>query len=426
MNLIKKISANGKQTIKRHFYTPKLNKYPDLDFDYLCSASNCEEILNNITRRKGVGDIHSVQKFKKQLENSKNATDHDKLKQLLYTEALKIPNRTHPDVLKYTTDINIVRFINQKKNFDFHPQEFHEISKKLNLVRTDQLGNLSGNRSYYVLGEMAELEQALINYTVNKLFEKGFQLMSVPDILHRNIIENCGMNTKGERNQVYLLDQKLYGPDFCLAGTSEMSLAGFLMNKTFSRRELPTKLAAVSRCYRAETSSTSEERGIYRVHEFTKVEMFVISTPESSEDHLEELITIEQDLFGDMGLYLRVLDMPPHELGAPAYRKYDIEAWLPGRKIFGEISSCSNCTDYQSRRLNIKYSSDNDLRYVHTLNGTACAIPRMLIALTETYQTEKGSIEVPNVLQKYMNNKMAIGRQKTIPELKLVKNKKEK
>ncbi|XP_018334497.1 serine--tRNA ligase, mitochondrial isoform X2 [Agrilus planipennis] len=205
-----------------------------------------------------------------------------------------------------------------------------------------------------------------------------------------------------------------------------MSLAGFLMNKTFSRRELPTKLAAVSRCYRAETSSTSEERGIYRVHEFTKVEMFVISTPESSEDHLEELITIEQDLFGDMGLYLRVLDMPPHELGAPAYRKYDIEAWLPGRKIFGEISSCSNCTDYQSRRLNIKYSSDNDLRYVHTLNGTACAIPRMLIALTETYQTEKGSIEVPNVLQKYMNNKMAIGRQKTIPELKLVKNKKEK
>lgn len=162
----------------------------------------------------------------------------------------------------------------------------------------------------------------------------------------------------------------------------------------------------------------------FRVHEFTKVEMFALSTPEKSDDVLEYFRAIEEENFSDLGLYLRVLDMPPHELGAPAYRKYDVEAWLPGRNIFGEVSSCSNCTDYQSRRLNIKFKSKDTLKHVHTLNGTACAIPRMLIAITETFQNEKGFIEVPEVLKKFMRNKKSFSRQKKIPELKLIKHKK--
>lgn len=152
--------------------------------------------------------------------------------------------------------------------------------------------------------------------------------------------------------------------------------------------------------------------------------MFAVAVPEQSDQLLEELRNIEEESFSSLGLHLQTLDMPPHELGAPAYRKYDVEAWLPGRNMFGELSSCSNCTDYQSRRLGIKYKSNDGLKYVHTLNGTACAIPRMLIALTETYQTNKGVIEIPEVLQKYMNNRKCIGKQKKIPELKLVKHKK--
>lgn len=138
---------------------------------------------------------------------------------------------------------------------------------------------------------------------------------------------------------------------------------------------------------------------------------------------LEEIRRMEEEDFTTLGLHMRTLDMPPHELGAPAYRKYDIEAWMPGRQIFGEISSCSNCTSYQSRRLNITYETGNGIEFVHTLNGTACAIPRMLIAILETYQNHNSTVTVPEALRKYLRNEEVIGRQKKLPELKLIKNK---
>lgn len=151
--------------------------------------------------------------------------------------------------------------------------------------------------------------------------------------------------------------------------------------------------------------------------------MFAVSTQDHSENLLEEFLTIEKNLFENLGLHFKILDMPPHELGAPAYRKYDIEAWLPGRQLFGEISSCSNCTDYQARRLGIRYKCDDGLKYAHTVNGTACAVPRMLIALIETHQDQRGGTQIPEVLWKWMNGKKMIVKQKGIPELKLVKMK---
>lgn len=164
---------------------------------------------------------------------------------------------------------------------------------------------------------------------------------------------------------------------------------------------------------------------LFSVHEFTKVEMFALTKPDKSDETLEEIRSIQEANFGALGLHFKVLDMPPHELGAPAYRKYDMEAWMPGRKIYGEISSCSNCTDYQSRRLGIKYRTENgDKFFVHTVNGTACAIPRTLIALVESNQNPKGTVSVPEVLRKYMNGKEFISVQKRFPDLKLVKNKK--
>lgn len=152
--------------------------------------------------------------------------------------------------------------------------------------------------------------------------------------------------------------------------------------------------------------------------------MFAVTSEDHSENLLMELRTIEEDIFSTLGLHFQVLDMPAHELGSPAYRKYDIEAWLPGRNMYGEISSCSNCTDYQARRLNIKYVCSDGHKFVHTLNGTACAIPRMLIALVETYQNDNGTISLPEVLWKYMREKQVIGKQKQIPDLKLIKHKK--
>lgn len=198
-----------------------------------------------------------------------------------------------------------------------------------------------------------------------------------------------------------------------------MALAGYFAGSKLKPDQLPVKVTAVSRCFRAETSKLQEERGIYRVHQFTKVEMFSVCRPSESHAMLEEFREIETNLFLNLGLHFKLLDMPPHELGAPAYRKYDIEAWMPGRKQWGEISSCSNCTDYQARRLNIKVDDTDE--FAHTVNGTACAIPRMLIAIVETFQHKDGYIEIPKVLQKFMKTEKIV-KQKVLPEVKLVKN----
>ncbi|XP_047029666.1 serine--tRNA ligase, mitochondrial-like [Helicoverpa zea] len=335
---------------------------PDIDTNYYCNSENSLEIDNNIKLRKGVGDVNRVMNmYKKYKATPLSDSSYQIVRENLYKELSCLP------------------------------------------------------------GELAELEEALIKYTVGKLLQEKFQLVSVPDILPSQVLESCGMTINSDRTQIYSLDPVHHGPDLYLSGTAEMSLAGLLMNTTHTEEALPLKLAAVSRCFRAETSNLIEERGIYRVHQFTKVEMFAVTTPNQSESMLEYLRTKQEELFSPLGFNMRILDMPPHELGAPAYRKYDIEAWMPGRNNYGEISSCSNCTDYQSRRLHIKYVHNDGTCYVHTLNGTACAVPRMLIALLETHQDPKGKIYIPEVLQPYMNGKKYIAKNNTVPELKLMK-----
>ncbi|XP_012261048.2 serine--tRNA ligase, mitochondrial [Athalia rosae] len=385
---------------------------PEYDINYLCNVSNKEIISENINRRKGIGNINKVHEL---LSNSAS-------KDLLNVELEKIPNKTDPTVLQYGNEAHVLNTCGSMPSFNFKPKEFEDIAKNLKLIRTENLGNLSGSRSYMLLGHLADLEEALIFYTIHELINRNFQLISVPDILPTAVIERCGMIIGNERTQVYSLDH-VHGPDLSLSGTAEMSIAGKLARARLSLDQLPLKYAAVSRCYRAEASSISEERGIYRVHQFTKVEMFICCQPHQSCDILNELKSIEEDLFINLGLHFKVLDMPPHELGAPAYRKFDIEGWMPGRQQFGELSSCSNCTDYQSRRLDIKYETErNELEHVHTLNGTACAIPRMLIALCETHQTKDGDIRVPEKLLAYMRGKTIIQKQR-LAGMRYVKHK---
>lgn len=176
--------------------------------------------------------------------------------------------------------------------------------------------------------------------------------------------------------------------DLCLSGTSEMALAGYFSGKTFQKDELPKKVMAVSRCFRAEARGSADEKNLYRVHAFTKVEMFATCLPSHSDTLLEEFRKTQRELFEGLGICFKLYDMPVHDLGSPAYRKYDIEAWMPSRNEFGEISSTSNCTDYQSKRLNIYYQDGPNKCHAHTVNGTACAVPRMIIALLEQYQVE--------------------------------------
>ncbi|XP_063706499.1 serine--tRNA ligase, mitochondrial [Culicoides brevitarsis] len=327
-----------------------------------------------------------------------------------------LPNLIHPDVLTYGETPKEVSVHNEIPKFPKKPANFGDICHKLNLLKMD-VGEFAGSRSYYLMHDLAALERSLILYAVERLRREKFELVAVPDILPARNIEACGMQVHGLRNQVYKLSDKTDGSEMCLSGTSEMALATFLSGKIFKKSDLPRKFMAVSRCFRAETSKITEERGIYRVHQFNKVEMFGVTAPEDSEIALEKFKSIQIELFNDLGLNFKVLDMPPHELGAPAYRKYDIESWMPGREMYGELSSCSNCTDYQSSRLNIRMEGGE---FAHTINGTAAAIPRLLIAIIESFQDKKG-IEIPKVLRKYMK-KSRIERDKVVPATKLIKD----
>ncbi|XP_045585001.1 serine--tRNA ligase, mitochondrial [Procambarus clarkii] len=379
---------------------------PKLDYKYLCNPENAYNIDKLIKKRKNVGNIWKLLEINKKLNGlSSSSQEYEALQTELEREALNIPNNASPHLWEYGEEPKILEFVNPKPKFNFEPLEFSELGQKLDIIRTENLGNLMASRSYYLKGPLSVLEQALIRYTVSYLLRKGFTLMSVPDLLYSDIIDSCGMNTKGEMSQVYHIINPNEG--VCLSGTAEMSLGGYLRNKTFTLQELPMKLAAVSRCYRAEAASSLEKKGIYRVHEFTKVEMFGVTAVEAGEESHQlytEMTRIQKKLFSQLGFHFQILDMPLNDLGAPAYTKTDMEAWMPGRGMYGEISSASNCTDYQARRLNITYRNNEGIqRLAHTVNGTACAIPRTIIAVCETFQSHDGTITIPAVLQPYMS-----------------------
>uniref|UniRef100_A0A1A9VC69 serine--tRNA ligase n=1 Tax=Glossina austeni TaxID=7395 RepID=A0A1A9VC69_GLOAU len=394
-----------------------VNVRPLTEFDSnAIDEHDLHQAEKNILLRRRENNIPTIRNILKRLKlNKTSSEDIDKLK----NELLKLPNDTHPRLWTYEDRPKETLLCDPSK-IATNYVEFSQACKFNNMLRMNQLGNYTGQKSYYLFGKLAELEQALIRYALSVLKQKQFRLLAVPDILPKHIIEGCGMATDGDRNQVYKLDS-----GDCLSGTSEMALAGYFSNKLLKENDLPIKVAAVSRCYRAETSGLQEEKGIYRVHQFTKVEMFSICSELESHEMLQHFKDIEIEIFKNLNLHLRLLDMPPIELGASAYEKYDLEAWMPGRQMWGEISSCSNCTDYQAKRLNIKYTTNKGQnKWVNTINGTATAIPRLLIALLETNQKGKNLL-VPDILKDYLNTSTLM-KEKSIPEVKLVKQIKSK
>uniref|UniRef100_A0A667XX30 Serine--tRNA ligase, mitochondrial n=1 Tax=Myripristis murdjan TaxID=586833 RepID=A0A667XX30_9TELE len=321
------------------------------------------------------------------------------LEQEHYGRALRLPNTTHPDVVRthVLTHTHIL--------FDFKPKGHVELGEELGLIRQRHLAHVSGHRSYYLRGVGARLQTALQNLALDTLQRRGFIPLVVPDMLKGAVFEGCGMQPNAHRSQVYSLDPARF-PDLNLAGTGEVGVAGYFMDHAVNWKDLPVRTVCSSTCYRAETDTGRETWGLYRVHHFNKVEMFGVTADETGEESshlLDEFVSLQKEIFSSLELHYRVLDMPTQELGPPAYRKYDIEAWMPGRNSYGEISSGSNCTDYQSRRLNILYEKeDGTLQYAHTVNATACAIPRTIIAILETHQTKEGTVRVPRALQPYL------------------------
>ena len=244
------------------------------------------------------------------------------------------------------------------------------------------------------------LELGLIRYAMDIIMEHGYQPTITPDLARDQMLVGTGFIRAGPETQIYSVEDS----DLSMIATAEISLAGQHADDIIEERDLPLRYAGLSHCFRTEAGSHGRaSRGLYRVHQFTKVEMFAFTTPERSEGIHDEMVAIEERIFQGLGLPYRVVDICTGDLGGAAYRKYDLEAWMPGRDDFGEVTSTSNTTDYQARRLAIRYRKEGGRpQLLHTLNGTALAISRALISLLEIYQQEDGSVLLPETLVPYV------------------------
>lgn len=332
----------------------------------------------------------------------------------------QVPNLTHPDVKQSTNEDDnvILETIGQPTNFKFTVKDHLELGLTLDLLDLERGAKVAGAKFYYLKNELALMELALIQYALDIITKMGYIPMTTPDLAKTDIIEGLGFNPRDEATQIYNIENS----DLSLIGTAEITLGGYHQDEFLEKAELPLRYVAVSHCFRTEAGTYSKfAKGIFRVHQFTKLEMFVYCSPQDSPAVHQEILAIEKEIFKGLGLPFRVVDHCTADLGNPSYRTFDLEAWLPGKpnaegKLgdWAEVTSCSNCTDYQARGLNIKYKDGDDKNFVHTLNGTGLAVPRALIAILENYQQADGSVEIPKVLRPYLNNQKVIKPKKTL------------
>ncbi|AHE62559.1 serine--tRNA ligase [Borrelia parkeri] len=320
----------------------------------------------------------------------------------LLIEHKRIPNISAPDVpVGEGEDGNIVLKVSGSiPNFDFKPKDHLEIGIDLDLFDFERAREVSGNKFYYLKNEAVFLELALINFALNKLKLKGFDLFITPDVAREFIVDGIGFNPRGTESNIY----KIEDTDKYLIGTAEITLGGYYYNTILDLKS-PLKMAGLSHCFRKEAGAAGQfSKGLYRVHQFSKVEMFCFCKGEDSDRVHNEFLALEEEIFTELEIPYRVLNVCSFDLGAPAYKKYDIEAWMPGRGDkgeYGEVTSTSNCTDYQSRRLKIRYKDDGQSKFVHMINGTALASTRTIIAILENFQDAKGGVRIPKNLVKY-------------------------
>jgi seryl-tRNA synthetase len=318
-----------------------------------------------------------------------------------------IPNMTHPEAPVGADDqanLEVRRGKHQPPKFDFKPLDHVELAEKLGLIDFEAGAKVAGHGFYFLKNDAVLLELALQHYAVETLMKEGFTPTITPDLARNEVLQGTGYIPRGPETQIYSIADS----DLSLVATAEITLGGLLANETVDIEQLPIKLCGISHCYRTEAGAGGRaSRGLYRVHQFTKVEMFAFTAPDQCDAMLEHLCELECRLFDGLGIAYRVVDTATGDLGGPAYRKYDLEAWMPGRGEageYGEVTSTSNCTDFQARRLDIRYriKGEKGTHFVHTLNGTAIAISRAIIAILENYQQADGSIAIPEALRPWV------------------------
>lgn len=394
-----------------------VNKRVDCDINQLLEIDKTrrdliQEIDNLRAEQKQIskgeqGQIKEAKKIKEKIKTlePRLADIEKEYIKLMY----QVPNMPLESVIKGQgeEDNKVVREVGKKPEFDFQPKDYVEIAEVLDIIDTKRAAKASGTRFGYLKGEAALLELALLNLALDVTREYGFKLIIPPVMLKGKAMRGMGYLDRGADEVYYLKEDDLY-----LIGTSEQSIGAMHMDETLTEGQLPLRYLGFSTCFRREAGSYGKDtKGILRVHQFNKTEMFSFVNPSESEKEHILFLEIEEKLMQLLEIPYRVIDICTGDLGDPAAKKWDIEAWMPGQNQYRETHSTSNCTDWQARRMNIKYKTQGETKFVHTVNGTAFS-ERPIIAIIENYQQKDGSVVIPKALRKYMNNLEIIKREK--------------
>ncbi len=362
------------------------------------------------TLSKSVGSAKGDEKTKllesaKDLANKVKSADAKRAELEAQTQvvALQLSNILDPNApIGKEEDFVVLEHVGTPREFtDFEPKDHVELGKLLGAIDTERGAKVSGSRSYYLTGVGALLEFALVNYAISSAVKAGFTPVIPPVLVNPPAMEGTGFLGQAAENVYHLEKDGMY-----LVGTSEVPLAAYHMDEVLPVEKLPLRYAGYSTCFRREAGTYGKDtRGIIRVHQFDKVEMFSFCHPDQAIEEHKRLLQWEKDFLNAMEIPYRVIDVASGDLGSSANRKFDIEAWIPTQKAYREVTSTSNCTEFQARRLNIRFKDSDGTKAVATLNGTLVAIPRMIVAILENHQNADGSVNVPQALQPFLGTK---------------------
>ena len=344
-----------------------------------------------------LNDMEKISKDLDDLEQSQKS-----IQSSYTTLAFSIPNMIHESVpIGPDESSNLeIRKWGSVPNFDFDVKGHEEIAEKLSLLDIQRASKTAGARFYYLKGDLVKLAYALTAFASEFLSEKGYKLIQPPYMINRKSMEGAVIADDFE-DVIY----KIHNEDLYLIGTSEHAIASMYLDEILDGKSLPDRFGSISPCFRKEAGAHGKDQnGIFRVHQFEKFEQFVFTKPEDSDNEQEKMITNSEEFFQKLGIPHRVILLSSGDMGKVSSKTYDIEAWMPGQNSYREICSISNCLDYQSRRLKIRYrdKTNEETEYIHTLNGTLVAVERTIVAIIENFQTNDGHIKVPDVLQKYL------------------------
>jgi len=400
INLIREEPKKIKEGIKRKGYDPKIVdrvlKVDETRRQLISEVERWRQEKNKLTREE-IEKGRKIKEILRRLEPDLRAVEVE-FKELLF----QLPNLPAEDVPKgkdENDNVEIKKWGKPKK-FTFPPRDYQELGELLDIIDVKRAAKVSGSRFGYLKNEAVQLEFALVQFTLERLVKEGFIPIVPPVMIKEEMMGGMGYFEAGGKENMYLLDKD----GLVLVGTAEQAIGPMHANEIFEAQDLPRRYVGFSTCFRREAGTYGKDtRGIFRVHQFDKVEMFSFIKPQKEADQEEHqyLLSLEEKLVQALGIPYQITKMCAGDLGHPAARKFDLNCWFPAEGKYRETHSVSTCTDYQARRLNIRYREKGETKFVHTLNGTAFAIGRTILAILENYQQKDGSVLVPEVLQKY-------------------------